>query len=140
MLRIDQFEEVFTVNHKYNSKSINDISHARTVLGGKNFFDRLLDVLHIKAVHLYPPKSNKDLRELHSVIIASKCPEHHKQSLLYYLLKDCNHAKGEDLADTFQRACYLPNKYWICMQGLWCLDKLQWKVSVCVQLCAYWSN
>jgi hypothetical protein len=134
MLRIDQFDEVFTAHHKYTSKSVNDINHARTVLGGKNFFDRLLDLLHIKAAHLYPPKSTKELRELHSLIIAAKCAEHNKQSVLYYLLKDCNLVKGVDLADAFQKACYLPSSYWICMQGLWYLDKLQWKVSVYIPL------
>jgi hypothetical protein len=84
------------------------------------------------ASHLYPPKNAKEFREIHRLITSANCQETQKQSLLYYLLKDCSLvAKDNDAAaDAFQKNVSLPKKYWLCMQGLWCLDKLRFAEAV----------
>lgn len=77
----------------------------------------------------YPPHTNQDLRQLHQRIISAPIADHHKQSLLFYILKDCRAAPSEtEPSETFAAQCYLPQKYWICVQGLWEMDRLQFRV------------
>ena len=78
---------------------------------------------------MYPPRTNKELRNLHELIVSAKIAEHHKQSLLFYLLKDCRAHVDVDLAEEFARKCYMPDKYKICIEGLWAMDKAQFKVG-----------
>lgn len=75
---------------------------------------------------LYPPKSNDDLRSLVGHIVSSELDIHHKQALIYYILKDCR-AAGE-AASQFARRCFLPEKYRLFIEGLWNLDRLEFKV------------
>lgn len=51
---------------------------------------------------------------------------HHKQALIYYILKDCR-AAG-DAASQFARRCHLPEKYRLFIEGLWNLDRLEFRV------------
>lgn len=75
---------------------------------------------------IYPPKSNADLRTLVQHITSSPLDIHHKQALIYYVLKDCR-AAG-DVAAQFARKCHLPEKYRLFIEGLWSLDRLELKV------------
>lgn len=79
-----------------------------------------------KASRAYPPKSNQELRTLYQQIIASTSPNHHKQSLIYYILRDCRNAG--DSAAQFTRECYLPEKYRLFIDGIWHLDRLEFRV------------
>jgi hypothetical protein len=133
MINIEEFDNVFksvSKNH-YPSHLKTQIQAAQKELGGILFFNHLLKTLNIPATHLYPPENAKSFRELHRQIALAKCQLHHKQSLLYYLLKDCclvAKDKDERAASEFQVECSLPNTYWMCMQGLWDMDKLNYKV------------
>lgn len=58
--------------------------------------------------------------------MSSELDIHHKQALIYYILKDCR-AAGE-AASQFARRCFLPEKYRLFIEGLWNLDRLEFKV------------
>lgn len=79
---------------------------------------------------LYPPRSNADLRTLVGHILSSPMDIEHKQALIYYILKDCRAAS--DAASQFSRRCHLPEKYRLFIEGLWNLDRLEFKVRLCL--------
>jgi hypothetical protein len=81
------------------------------------------DLVSLGEVH-YPPQSLEQLRQLHRQIVHANCQQHQKQSLLFYLLKDYD----EEAANAFQQKVHLPKKYWIAIQGLWQMDRLQYQV------------
>lgn len=75
----------------------------------------------------YPPESNLDLKNLHYEIISSSSPDHHKLSVLYYLMRDISQS-GHGNAEDFAKASYLPSKYKIFVDGIWYLDRLKFEV------------
>lgn len=149
----DQFEAVFGFKSDvtYNQQTIDDIVRNRRALENVLFVDRLLKALGIekgacntsdllqftdlsltfddKASKLYPPRSALDLRNLHERIVSSQSPDHHKQSILYYILKELTHL-GRHAAEGFAKASYLPEKYKIFIDGIWCMDKLKFEVGL----------
>jgi len=167
MLDIKDFNSVFHFDSKF-SFSHNaqvQIEQHRRALNGHLFFDRLLHTLRIESTinssstlasqgspitkqlqtaKPYPPKTHKELRELHDTIVKNdNIADHHKYSLLYYILLDTHaHAArsssarrnsstvqpqpAEDLA----RAVFLPSKYEMAIQGLWNLDQLSFKPAL----------
>jgi len=58
--------------------------------------------------------------------VSGGSPDHHKLSLLYYILKDCIHFP--DAAEKFAEKYYLPDKYRTYIEGLWHLDRLKFEV------------
>ncbi|KAF2665088.1 hypothetical protein BT63DRAFT_459707 [Microthyrium microscopicum] len=134
MLDITLFDDVFGLvgkNH-YPTHLVGPVHAAQEELDAPLYFHRLLDVLNLKtSSKLYPPKNAKEFRTLHQHIAEASCQTIQKQALLYYLIKDCCVvAKDNSAADAFQKAACLPKKYWFAMQGLWCLDKLNFKEAV----------
>lgn len=82
------------------------------------------------ATKQYPPKSNSDLRNLHKTIVESSGADHHKISVLYYILLDFDAPTGRRVHSTaFEENSFLPQKYQIYMKGLWHLDRLDLEVS-----------
>lgn len=79
----------------------------------------------------YPPRSNDGLKNLHHLIVSSASPDHHKQSLMYYILKDLLHSSSP--AEEFSKAVYLPEKYRIFIDGIWCLDRKEFEVTTRLQ-------
>jgi hypothetical protein len=77
---------------------------------------------------VYPPKSNTHLRELFNHIVSSELDIEHKQSLVYYVLKDCRTAPEASIQ--FAQRCHLPEKYRLFIEGLWHLDRLDFRVSL----------
>ena len=59
--------------------------------------------------------------------MTSSSPNHHKQSLVYYVLKDVPHAYKSAL--DYATTCYLPKKYQVFIDGIWHLDKLMFEVQ-----------
>lgn len=135
-----QFNRHFT----YDKKLIDTINGNRRSLENRLFIDRLLGLTGVKAgmkpvtvvhdianeapgtVHeKYPPKSNQHLRELYKQILLSSFPNHQKQAVIYYLLRDCR--ANEALAQ-FLRRCSIPDKYQLFIDGLWHLDRLEFPV------------
>ncbi|KAF2144504.1 uncharacterized protein K452DRAFT_245384 [Aplosporella prunicola CBS 121167] len=133
MLDVNDFEAVFSFdpNYTYSQTTITSINSNRRTLGGTLFFDKLLAQLHIKSGHLYPPHKNADLRDLHERIVTAPIADHHKQSVLFYILRDCRAPDAAlDPADSFAKSCYLPQKYWVVVEGLWEMDHLQFRPAM----------
>ncbi|RDH39300.1 nuclear pore complex assembly-domain-containing protein [Aspergillus welwitschiae] len=127
----DDFDSIFYFNKNftYDGKVIEQIVANRRALENQLFADRLLGLLGVKAVtQLYPPRSNADLRTLVGHILSSPMDIEHKQALIYYILKDCRAAS--DAASQFSRRCHLPEKYRLFIEGLWNLDRLEFKRAV----------
>lgn len=141
----------FKRDFSYDHKLVDQIISNRRVLDHVLFVDRLLKILGIEAgktflglklesmskanvygvaSKIYPPRSNQSLRSLFQQIVSSSSPNHHKQSLIYYILKDCRGATEKSGALQFARTCYLPDKYRLFIDGLWYLDKLEFRVSI----------
>jgi hypothetical protein len=87
-------------------------------------------VLIFIATKFYPSKTNGELRSLHKAIIDSTGEEHHKISVMYYILLDFDAPTGRrNYSTAFERFSFLPPKYSIYMKGLWHLDRLEFEVS-----------
>ncbi|KAH1613421.1 hypothetical protein KXW65_006380 [Aspergillus fumigatus] len=127
----EDFDSIFYFNKSFNydDKVIEQILSNRRALGNQLFADRLLGLLGVQAVkQLYPPRSNADLRALVNHIVSSALDIHHKQALIYYILKDCRAAS--DAASQFARRCHLPEKYRLFIEGLWNLDRLELRRAI----------
>ncbi|KAF9891741.1 hypothetical protein FE257_003222 [Aspergillus nanangensis] len=127
----DDFDTIFHFNKNfaYDGKLIEQILSNRRALENQLFADRLLGFAGVKGVtKLYPPRSNADLRTLVTQVVSSELDIHHKQALIYYILKDCRTAG--DAASQFSRRCHLPEKYRLFIEGLWNLDRLEFRRAV----------
>ncbi|KAL2868614.1 ELYS family protein [Aspergillus lucknowensis] len=124
----EEFDTIFHFNKNftYDGKVIEQILSNRRALENKLFADRLLELLGVQAVtKLYPPISNSDIRTLIRHIVSSDLEIHQKQSLIYYILKDCR--APSDAATQFSRRFHLPEKYRLFIDGIWNLDRLDFK-------------
>lgn len=149
MAQWEDFNQIFAFNKKYHydAKVVELINSNRRALENHLFADRLLALVGIKGgtnnlialscclslttnlyivTKVYPPKTNADLRSLIDHIVSSELDIHHKQALIYYILKDCRAAP--DAAGQFARSCHLPEKYRLFIEGLWHMDRLEFRV------------
>jgi len=134
----------FNRNFTYEKKVVDTINGNRRSLENQLFIDRLLGLMGVKTgmktattvndganqslrtVHeKYPPKSNQHLRDLYKQILLSAFPNHQKQSVIYYLLRDC---RANEALVQFLRRCSIPDKYQLFIDGLWHLDRLEFQV------------
>ncbi|ODH49588.1 hypothetical protein GX48_04241 [Paracoccidioides brasiliensis] len=126
----EDFDSTFSFKRdvSYDSKTYDQILSNRQVLENILFVDRLLKALQIDAAsQVYPPKTNQAVRSLYSQIVASSSPNHHKQALIYYILRDFRNMGSGDVSLQFARQCYLPEKYRLFVEGLWHLDRLEFR-------------
>ncbi|KAJ5153074.1 uncharacterized protein N7482_009552 [Penicillium canariense] len=131
MAQWEDFNHIFSFNKKYSydAKVVDQILSNRKALGNQLFADRLLGLAGIKGVtKVYPPKTNADLRSLIEHIVSSELDIHHKQALIYYILKDCRSAP--DTASQFAQECHLPEKYRLFIEGLWNMDRLEFRRAI----------
>lgn len=148
MFSYQNFDEVFGFDPEcsYDEIAIQGVEANRKALQGL-FIEKVLKLLGIKrrvsassifavsiliptATKFYPSKSNGDLRSLHKAIIESSGEEHHKISVLFYILLDFDAPTGRrNYSTAFERFSFLPQKYSIYMKGLWHLDRLEFEVS-----------
>jgi len=85
----------------------------------------------LKAVKFYPPKTNAVLRDFHNAICASSAPDHHKLSILFYILIDIDSTTGRrEFSNSFEEMSFLPKKYSIYMKGLWHLDHQDYENAI----------
>jgi len=88
----------------------------------------------------YPPKSNSSLRNLHKTIVESAGADHHKISVLYYLLLEFDFPTGRrDYSTAFEQRSFLPQKYQIYMKGLWHMDRREYEVRALALKFAVWG-
>ena len=87
------------------------------------------------AAKYYPPKSNGDLRNLHKAVVETGGADHHKISVLYYILLEFDFATGRrEYSTTLAENAFLPQKYQVYMKGLWHLDRQEFEVSPPLEL------
>ncbi|KAI5290038.1 hypothetical protein KEM54_002605 [Ascosphaera aggregata] len=125
-----EFDQVFAFerNVAYDSKLIARIEANKKSLENTLFVDRLLRALNIDtASQLYPPRENAGLRELHNRIVSSPFPAHHKQSLIYYILRDL---VDQDIPSQFAERSFMPENYRLFVDGLWHLDRFQFQEAL----------
>ncbi|KAF2791354.1 hypothetical protein K505DRAFT_280846 [Melanomma pulvis-pyrius CBS 109.77] len=141
MLDILEFEAVFHAPTddedegcllEYTDGLVSGINENRHILGGRTFFERLLELLQIKWRNIYPPSSKEQLRELHKRIASAPISLHYKHCILFYMLKDLSqlHHGPEDLATAFASNVHLEKRFWTFIEGLWELDHLQFETAV----------
>ncbi|KAI1905980.1 hypothetical protein LOZ53_006843 [Ophidiomyces ophidiicola] len=128
----ESFDITFSFsNNPYSVELVNQILANRKVLHNILFIDRLLLFLGIESAStLYPPKSIETLRKLHRKVISSSSPNHYKQSVIYYLLRDCQDASDTPRSLHFVQQCYLPQHYRLFIDGLWQLDGLEFRSAL----------
>ncbi|KAF1938958.1 hypothetical protein EJ02DRAFT_409417 [Clathrospora elynae] len=131
MLDVEDFDAVFR-GLDYSDGLVAEIQEFRTALGGRTFFERLLDLLKIKGRALYPPKTRQQLHDLHQRIISSDTTLHNKHCLVFYLLKDLSpqHHESTELSAAFACDVHLEKRFWTFIEGLWSLDHLQFAIAV----------
>ncbi|KAI9685322.1 MAG: hypothetical protein M1822_004695 [Bathelium mastoideum] len=131
MVDLNDFDDIFGINSdaSLGHGDYETIRHNRRTLGGELFFDRLLKVLHVNASHFYPSRTNKDLRELHRHIAVAPIADHHKQSLLLYILKDYDDgdSREQQVSLDFAERSFIPKRYRLYVSGLWELDHLNFR-------------
>ena len=96
-------------------------------------FNRRTRLTHRELVSkIYPPTTHSDLRELHNHIVASASPDHHKCSVLYYLVKDVmqKYNAGNQLPCQSANGSHLPPNYKTFIDGIWQLDRLRFEVCL----------
>ncbi len=84
--------------------------------------------LIVLVTKFYPPKTNRDLRNLWQTVVKSAAPDHQKQAILYYILKDCRNLNNA--GEHFSRKVWLPEKYKLLVSGLWELDRCHFSIAL----------
>ncbi|KAL8965016.1 MAG: hypothetical protein Q9183_004078 [Haloplaca sp. 2 TL-2023] len=131
----EDFDSVFAFDADvvYGESVRHKIEKNRRSMEGGLFIDRLLKTLGINEPgnNIYPPKSNQSLRQLHQQIIDSPSPDHHRQSVLYYVLRDLSRTdKDSHHASNFAKSVFLPEKYRIFIDGVWYLDRARFEKAL----------
>lgn len=149
MLDIEDYDSIFP-DGGYSNAIVGNIHENQNQLGGRTFFERLLELLHIKCRlrslrkfesrqidlqvgrRIYPPTSERDLRELHNRICDAQITLHYKHCLVFYLLKDLSpaHHGDTELSTQFAQDVHLEKRFWTFIEGIWELDHLQFETAV----------
>ncbi|KAJ4365595.1 hypothetical protein N0V83_008215 [Neocucurbitaria cava] len=132
MLDVEDFDAVFQ-GLNYSHGIVEQILENQHALGGRTFFERLIELLKIKAERkIYPPKTPQQLHNLHTRIISSETTLHNKHCLIFYLLKDLSPLQHDttELATAFARNVHLEKRFWTFIEGLWALDHLDFAIAV----------
>ncbi|KAF9282456.1 hypothetical protein BGZ68_005971 [Mortierella alpina] len=110
----------------YTDAELSEIERRRELLGGKLFYDRLLEFLELPEV-FYPPKNHDKQRNLWTNIYHHGHLEtDNRNCLAYYLLKD----QHGDISEQFLNEYMIPPKFVDLMNGFWALDHFEFKNAV----------
>ncbi|KAF2634577.1 hypothetical protein P280DRAFT_463320 [Massarina eburnea CBS 473.64] len=131
MLDVDNYDDIFQ-GWSYSEGLVSDIQENQSLIGGKLFFERLLDLLKIKWNKLYPPRSTTDLRALHKTLTTAPITLHYKHCLLFYLLKDLAPSihVTPSIDAAFANDIHLEKSFRTFIDGIWHLDHLQFETAV----------
>ncbi|EKD15029.1 hypothetical protein MBM_06790 [Drepanopeziza brunnea f. sp. 'multigermtubi' MB_m1] len=133
MFNYQIFEEVFAFDTEcfYDKDTVMQTTENRKVLEPL-FIDRVMKMLGIvRPSKNYPPIDNSSLRTLHKQIVESSGADHHKLSVLYYILITFDYPTGKrDYQAELQRQSSLPENYAIYMKGLWHLDRQEFDLAI----------
>ncbi|KAF1977016.1 hypothetical protein BU23DRAFT_550957 [Bimuria novae-zelandiae CBS 107.79] len=131
MIDIEDYDALFP-HGSYTEALRSDIQDSQSTLGGRTFFERLLDLLNIQWRKMYPPQGDDGLRKLHKRICDAPSPLHYKHCLIFYLLRDLSpHYKtSPEWATQFANNVHLETRFWTFVEGIWELDHLQFNNAV----------
>ncbi|KAF9425566.1 hypothetical protein BGZ94_007423 [Podila epigama] len=111
----------------YTDAELDEIVQRREQLGGKLFYDRLLEFVDLKTGALYPPDSHAQQRNLWTNIYFNGDLEtDNRNCLAYYLLKN----QHGDLSKQFLSDHVIPSQFVDLMDGFWALDHFEFKNAV----------
>ncbi|CAL3971831.1 unnamed protein product [Diplocarpon coronariae] len=134
MFNYQNFEEVFAFDAEcvYDEHTVSEIVENRKALESPLFIDRVMKMLGIVRPQKYfPPKDNKALRSLHKNIVESSGADHHKLSVLYYLLLIFDSSTSQRAYSTaLEQKSFLPPSYVLYMKGLWHLDRQEFELAL----------
>ncbi|KAF2846016.1 hypothetical protein T440DRAFT_511168 [Plenodomus tracheiphilus IPT5] len=131
MLDVEDFAAVFQ-GLNYTAGLVQEIQEYQHALGGRTFFERLLELLKMTGKRIYPPKNAQQLQELHKRIVSANTTLHNKHCLVFYLLKDLSPLQHSELelSDAFARDVHLEKRFWTFIEGLWALDRMDFAIAV----------
>ncbi|PVH87996.1 hypothetical protein DL98DRAFT_648887 [Cadophora sp. DSE1049] len=133
MFSFQSFAEVFAFDPEcsYDENTVSTIEANRKELEGL-FIDRVMKAMNItRPPKYYPPKSNNALRTLYKTIIDTTSSDHHKISVLYYLLLTFDFPTGKrEYSTALEQSTFLPQKYQIYMKGLWHMDRKEFDLAI----------
>ncbi|KAK3824635.1 MAG: nuclear pore complex assembly-domain-containing protein [Benniella sp.] len=126
---IPAYGSFFNENSKFNysDAELTEIEQRRQQLGGKLFYDRLLEFVDIEVGALYPPKNHAQQRNLWTnIYIHGNLNTDNRNCLAYYLLKN----KHDDANGEFLSEFMIPPRFVDLMNGFWALDHFEFKTAV----------
>ncbi|KAG0328811.1 hypothetical protein BGZ99_004475 [Dissophora globulifera] len=119
------FEEKGKFN--YTDAELVEIEKRREQLGGKLFYDRLLEFVELEAGVLYPPRNHNQQRNLWTnIYFNGSLDTDNRNCLAYYLLKS-QHA---DASEQFLKEYMIPPRFVDLMDGFWALDHFEFENAV----------
>ncbi|KAF9100065.1 hypothetical protein BGX27_000492 [Mortierella sp. AM989] len=119
------FEEKSKFN--YTDSELAEIEHRREQLGGKLFYDRLLEFIELEVGVLYPPKNHAQQRNLWTnIYFNGNLNADNRNCLAYYLLKN----QHGNISEQFLKEYMIPPKFVNLMNGFWALDHFEFKNAV----------
>ncbi|KAK3848075.1 MAG: nuclear pore complex assembly-domain-containing protein [Linnemannia gamsii] len=111
----------------YSDSELREIEQRRKQLGGKLFYDRLLEFVNVKTGILYPPKDHGQQRNLWTnIYVYGNLESDNRNCLAYYLLKN----QHGDVSEQFLREYRIPPKFVDLINGFWALDHFDFKTAV----------
>ncbi|KAF9334292.1 hypothetical protein BG006_002405 [Podila minutissima] len=123
------YQTYFPDNSKfcYTEAELKEIEQRREQLGGKLFYDRLLEFVELKTGALYPPRSHPiQLNLWTNIYFNGDLEADNRNCLAYYLLKN----QHGDASRQFLREHVIPPKFVDLMNGFWALDHFEFKNAV----------
>ncbi|KAG0289527.1 hypothetical protein BGZ96_006957 [Linnemannia gamsii] len=111
----------------YSDSELDEIEQRRKQLGGRLFYDRLLEFVELEAGVLYPPKNHAQQRNLWTnIYFNGNLEADNRNCLAYYLLKN----QHGDISEQFLREYRIPTKFVDLINGFWALDHFDFKTAV----------
>ncbi|KAI1317998.1 hypothetical protein EDD11_007381 [Mortierella claussenii] len=119
------FEEKAKFN--YTDSELAETEERRRLLGGKLFYDRLLEFVELETGVLYPPRNHAQQRNLWTnIFFNGNLNTDNRTCLAYYLLKN----QHNDASEQFLKEYMVPPQFVDLMNGFWALDHFEFKKAV----------
>ncbi|KAF9195332.1 hypothetical protein BGZ51_002847 [Haplosporangium sp. Z 767] len=112
---------------KYTVEERAEIEERRQKMGGRLFYDRLLEFVDLEVGVLYPPQDHRKQQNLWTNLhFNGTLRSDNRNCLAYYLLKD----QSGDMSQQFLNKYKIPKSFVDLMDGFWALDHFQFKNAV----------
>ncbi|KAI8351621.1 nuclear pore complex assembly-domain-containing protein [Mortierella sp. GBAus27b] len=124
---IPTYGSYFHTQFNYSDAELAEVEQRRRQLGGKLFYDRLLEFVEIDVGVLYPPRDHAQQRNLWTnIYVHGNLNVDNRNCLAYYLLKN----KHDEASEVFLNEFMIPPRFVDLMNGFWALDHFDFKGAV----------